>query len=326
MRSAWRDRYGGPDVVDVREIERPSPSGDQVLVKVHAASVNRADIDAILPKPKFLRLFMGIRAPREHRLGVDAAGVVEAAGPEATRFKTGDRVFGDMLSSGGGAFAEFLVARERFFEPIPEGLSFEVAATLPHSAVLALQALRLRNGRTVQAGDRVLIDGASGNVGPFAVQLAKLAGAEVTGAASAGKLDFVRSLGADHAIDYRADDYTRSGERYDWIVDVDKHHSTFRIPRALRPNGAYVSLGGNSRAILGSMLLGGPIGKLTGHPLGLMLWWKPFHPPDVRTITDLVLAGKLTPVIDRRYPLTDLVEALRWVDEGHARGKVVVIP
>ena len=182
MKAAVRYRYGPPEVVELRDVERPVPADGQVLVRVRAASVNRADLDGLKPKPGFVRLFMGLRAPRDPRIGIDAAGVVEAVGPGVTRFKAGDEVMTDMFATGRfGAFAEYVCAREKAFEPIPTGMSFEEAATLPHRRVLALQGMRMRNGRTLKPGDRVLIDGASGNVGPFAVQIAKAMGAEVTG-------------------------------------------------------------------------------------------------------------------------------------------------
>jgi NADPH:quinone reductase-like Zn-dependent oxidoreductase len=326
MKAATRERYGSVDVVEVREIEQPSPVEDQVLVRVRAASVNRADLDGLKPRPQFIRLFMGIRAPRQHRLGADVAGEVEVVGPGVTRFKPGDRVFADMFSFGAGSFAEYVCAPERAFLPIPSGLTFEDAATLPHSAVLAVQGLRLRNGRTIKAGDRVLIDGASGNVGPFAVQVAKALGAEVTGVASPEKLEFVRSLGADHVIDYRTTDYTKAGKRYDWIVDTDSHHSLFAVRRALVPGGVYVTLGGTSWPILVSLLVAPFLSRAAGKRMGLLLWWKPFNPPDVDRVTGLIAAGRVRPAIDRRYPLDQVVDALRWVDEGHARGKVLVVP
>jgi len=326
MKAAVQERYGPPEVVRVAEVERPVPSADQVLVRVHAASVNRADLDAFGPKPGFIRPFIGLRAPRNHRMGSDVAGVVESVGAGVTRFKPGERVFADLFAFGGGAFAEFACAREKAFLPIPTGMTFEDAATLPHSAVLAVQGLRLRNGRTPKPGDRVLIDGASGNVGPFAVQIAKSMGAEVTGVASTDKLDLVRSLGADHVIDYKKVNYTKTGERYDWIVDTDSHHSLFRVRRALRPNGVYVSLGGNSGSIIGGLIVGPLLSLASDKWSGLMIWWKPFKAEDVATVTDLIAAGKVKPVIDRRYPLSQIVEALRWVDDGHARGKVIVTP
>jgi len=247
-------------------------------------------------------------------------------GTTATRFKPGDQVFADLFAyvRGGGAFAEFVCAREKAFQPMAAGMTFEDAATLPHSAILALQGLRLRNGRTPEPGDKVLIDGASGNVGPFAVQIAKSMGAEVTGVCSTEKVDFVRSLGADDVIDYTKVDYTSAGERYDWIVDTDSHHSIFRVRRALRPKGVYVTLGGTSVPIFSALLLGPLISRFSDRWSGLLIWWKPFNPDDVATLKQLIAAGKLKPVIDRQFSLNEVVEALRWVDEGRARGKVVI--
>ena len=324
MKAAYHDRYGPPEVVEIREVERPTPSDGQVLVRVRAASVNRADLDGLKPKPGFVRLFMGIRAPRNHDVGIDAAGVVEEVGPNVTRFKPGDEVMTDLFAAGRfGAFAEYVCARERAFEPIPTGMSFEEAATLPHSAVLALQGMRLRDGRTFKPGDKVLIDGASGNVGPFAVQIAKAMGAEVTGVARGDKLDFVRSLGADHVIDYEKVDYTKAGERYDWIVSVDAHYPIRRARRALKPNGVYLTMGGETGTIFAAM--GGSLRSLVGDKwAGMMLWWKPMHRADVDTLKQLIAAGKLKPVIDRRYPLDQVVDALRWVEDGNARGKVII--
>jgi NADPH:quinone reductase-like Zn-dependent oxidoreductase len=324
MKAAVRDRYGPPSVVDVRDIERPVPAADEVLVRVHAASVNRADLDNLYPRWQFMRLFLGLRAPRNRRVGEDVAGVVEAVGASVTSFRVGDRVFADLFAFGQGAFAEYVAAPDRAFASMPPEMSFEEAATLPHSAVLAMQALRLRRGRQVERGDKVLVVGASGNVGPFAVQIAKARGAEVTGVASTHKLDFVRSLGADAVIDYKVVDYTATGERYDWIIDVEARHSLLRWRSALRPRGVYVALGG-SAGWFGRALLEGPAVSLaTGKRLGIMLWWKPFREDDVNALKELIAAGKLRAAIDRSYPLSDVVEALRWVDEGHARGKVIV--
>jgi NADPH:quinone reductase-like Zn-dependent oxidoreductase len=325
MRAAVRYRYGSPDVVELVEVDKPVPTGDQVLVRVHVASVNRADLDGIQPRPSFVRLFIGLRAPRHHRVGLDVAGVVEAVGDGVTRFRPGDRVFGDMYQfPDQGSFAEYVCVPERAFQPIPTGMSIENAATLPHSANLGVQSLRLRNGRTIKAGDKVLIDGASGNVGPFALQIAKSMGAEVTAVASPAKLDFVRSLGADRVIDYTTVDYTAGTERYDWIVDTDSHHSILRVRRALKPNGVYVTLGGTALPIVGGMLLGPLISAFSDRWSGLLLWWKPFHPPDIATVTQLIAAGKVRPAIDRTYPLSEVVHALKWVDDKQARGKVLV--
>lgn len=326
VKAAYQTRYGPPEVVEIREVETPAPSDDEVLVRVKSASVNRADLDALKPKPGFLRLFSGLRGPRSHGVGLDAAGVVESIGPAVTRFTPGDRVMTDMFATGqsGGAFAEYVCAREKAFQTIPDGMSFEEASTLPHSAVLALQGLRTRDGRTIRRGDRVLIDGASGNVGPFAVQIAKAMGAEVTGVASTHKLDFVRSLGADHVIDYREVDFTRAAERYDWIVAVDAHHSILRVGRALKPGGVYATMGGDTGSILAALMGSLLLSRFGNKWVGLMLWWKPMHPPDVDRLKELIADGRLRPMIDRRYPLDRVVEALRYVEDGHPVGKVVV--
>jgi NADPH:quinone reductase-like Zn-dependent oxidoreductase len=324
MKAAVRDRYGPPEVVEVRDVDRPVPSADEVLVRVRAASVNRADLDGITPSPAFVRTFMGLRAPRNHRIGLDVAGVVEAVGSSVTRFQPGDAVFSDLFLHGQGAFAEYVCASETAFETIPAGMSFEVAATLPHSAILAVQALRLRGGRSVRPGDKVVIVGASGNVGPFAVQIAKAMGAEVTGVCSADKLDLVRSLGADHLIDYRAVDYTTTGERYDWIVDTVSHSSLLAARRALRPRGVYVTLGGGMGRIAQALLLGPLLTLVSNRWTGLLIWWKPFNPPDVARLVELMATDHVAPVIDRRYPLGDIVQALRRVHDGDARGKVII--
>ena len=325
MLAAWYERYGRvADVVELRQIEKPSPGPGELLVRVVTASVNRADIDGLGPRPGFVRAFTGLRAPRSHRIGLDAAGVVESVGPDVTAFKVGDRVFADMFSYGGGAFSEFVTAPEKAFLKIPGHLSFEQAATLPHSAPLAIQGLRRRNGRTIKAGDKVLIDGASGNVGPFALQVAKSRGAEVTGVARTSKLDFVRSLGADHVIDYTKVDYTRERERYDWIVDTDSHHGIRAVRRALAPNGQYVTLGGSSRPLAAAMLVGSIVSMRSDRWSGLMLWWKPFHAPDIEAVANLIAEGKVTPAIDRRFPLTQVKEAMQWMDDGHSKGKVLV--
>jgi NADPH:quinone reductase-like Zn-dependent oxidoreductase len=325
MRAAVSKQYGGARHVEVREVDRPTATGDQVLVRVRAASVNRADLDYLEPRPKFLRLFIGIRGRRNPRIGFDVAGVVEAVGPSATCFRPGDRVYADLFPFGGGSFAEYVVAPERAFRAIPESMSFEVASTLPHSAVLAVLGLRRRNGTPVQRGDRVLIDGASGNVGPFAVQIAKARGAEVTGVSSASKADMVRELGADHVIDYRSTDYTKTGERYDLILDVDSHHGVLDARRALRPKGAYLVLGGSGWAILNAMVVGGLLSLVTDRWSGLVIWWRPFDPAAVDAVETLIAAGSVTPLIDRTYPLADVKAALERLERGEARGKLVIL-
>lgn len=325
MKAIVRDRWGGPDVVRIEEIPTPAPGPGEVLVRIHAASVNRADLDGLEPRPGFLRVFMGIRAPRARQVGIDVAGVVERTGEGATRFTPGDRVFTDLFTTGApGSFAEFIAVPERVLQPIPASMSFEVASTLPHSAILALQGLRTRSGQTVGPGSKVLIGGASGNVGPFAVQIAKHLGADVTGVARTEKLDFVRSLGADHVIDYTATDYTATGDRYDWIMDTDSHQPMRHVRRALQDGGRYLTLGGDSLPIAAALLAGPILSIGSSRRAGLMLWWKPFHPPDVARISELVETGAVTPSIDRRFPLSETADALRWVDDGQAHGKVVV--
>ena len=326
MKAAVRDRYGPPEVVRVEEVPTPVPVGDQVLVRVAAASVNRSDLDGLYPRWQFTRTFSGLRAPRERALGLDVAGTVEAVGPDATRFRTGDRVFGDLFSFGMGAFAEYVCAPEAALAGLPDELSFEHAATLPHAAILAIQGLRYRGGATVQAGDRVLVAGASGNVGPFAVQIAKHRGAHVTGTARTEKLDFVRALGVDEVLDYTTTDWTTAGDRYDWILDVEARQSVLRARRALKRGGHYVSLGAPSLLIFDGMLVGPVVGRATGRSMSLLLWWKPFKGEDVAALLDLVAAGGIAPQVDRTYPLAEVVEALRYVDEGRSRGKVLVIP
>jgi NADPH:quinone reductase-like Zn-dependent oxidoreductase len=231
-----------------------------------------------------------------------------------------------MVLYGQGAFAEYVCTRERAFLPIPDAMSFDDAATLPHSAVLAVQGLRLQDGRTIGPGDKVMIVGASGNVGPFAVQIAKARGGEVTGVCRAEKVDFVRSLGADHVIDYTTTDYTRPAERFDWIEDVDAHHSIARFRGALKPGGVYLAMGGSSAWLFQTLALWPFVGRRGGGSMGLLLGWKPFKQEDVETITGLIAAGKLTPVIDRTFPLDEIVDALRYVEAGRAKGKVVILP
>jgi NADPH:quinone reductase-like Zn-dependent oxidoreductase len=326
MLAALRERYGGLEQVELRDLPRPTPVGDEVLVRMVAASVNRADLDLLGPRPAFVRLAFGVRAPRDHGLGCDLAGTVEAVGPDVTRFKPGDTAFGDMFSFGLGAFAEFKCAPERALLTVPSGIDLETAATLPHAGVLAVQSLRRRDGRTVEPGDLVLVDGASGSVGPFAIQIAKALGAEVTGVCSAEKVEFVRALGADRVIDYASIDVTTGRARYDWILDVDSHHPILRWRRVLKAGGTYVTLGGSTPRLLAAMTVGPVISMATKRSMGLMLWWKPFRAEDVSTLTDLIASGKLTSAIDRRYPLSEVLDALRYVADGSPRGKVVVVP
>ena len=324
MKTVWRDRWGGPEVLELRDVETPVPTGDQVLVKVQAASVNRADLDWMLPKLGWIaRLFLGLRRPRRHTLGIDVAGIVEAVGPEAGKLEPGDRVFGDLIHFGMASFAEYACVPERALQVMPDGLSFEDAATLPHSALLAIMGFKPYWGQDLRRGDSVMIVGASGNVGPFAVQIAKARGLHVTGVCRTAKVEFVRSLGADAVIDYTTTDYTKTGP-YDRIVDVDAHRSIFGYRKTLKPGGVYISMGGNGIWILSFFIAALTFNLGRGKHLGLMPGWRAFHPDDVAILRSLIADGTIQPRIDRRYPLAEVASALRDVNEGRNRGKIVV--
>ena len=323
MKAIVRSGYGSPDILRLEEVPTPVPGDGEVLVRIRAASVNRADVDYLTGKPAITRAVMGLRRPKILRMGLDAAGEVEAVGSGVTRLKPGDRVYADLTQHGQGAFAEFACAAERAWQPIPAGISFEQASAVPQSAILALEGLGGRDG--VRPGDRVLINGASGCVGPFAVQMAKAAGAEVTGVSSTAKLDFVRSLGANHVIDYTVEDYTRNGKLYDRILDSAGNRSVSAVRRALTPNGIYQSFGGPSTwRILHTLVVGWLISLFGGRKVGLMIAWKPNDPGEMAILGEMLEAGTLVPVIDRRYPLSETADALRYMAAGKARGKLVI--
>ncbi len=321
MKAIVRSSYGSPDVLKLREIAKPVVKDDEVLVRVRASSLNAADLDYLYGRPRIARLATGMRRPRNRVLGLDVAGRVEAVGRKVTAFRPGDEVYGDMTAFGYGAFAEYLAAPARAFARKPREMTFEDAATLPQAAVIALQGLRSR--RPVRTGDRVLVNGASGNVGPFAVQIAKSLGAHVTGVCSASKMDFVRSLGADHVIDYAREDFTRGSERYDRILDVVGRHSIIDCRRALTPNGVYVMAGGSVSHMLQAVFLGTLMPMIGRRRVGV-LWWKPFKKEDVAYLEGLAASGDLIPAIDRRFTLDQVADALRYLDGRHARGKVVI--
>ena len=304
------------------DIDRPALAHDGVLVRVRAASLNQADLDYLTGTPLLTRMGTGFRKPRNRGLGLDAAGQVEAVGTDVTQFVPGDEVFGDLTQYGYGAFAEYAAAPESAWAKKPTGMTFEQAATVPQAAILALQGLR--GNRAIGPGDRVLINGASGNVGPFAVQIAKSFGAHVTGVCSTAKMDFVRGLGADDVIDYTRDDYTRSGQRYDWILDVAGNRSILECRRALARGGVYVMVGGPTKRILGALVLGPLISLAGSRTMGLLWGWKPFRLEDVAVLTELIDAGALVPAIDRTFRLDEVPEALRYLAARQARGKLVV--
>jgi NADPH:quinone reductase-like Zn-dependent oxidoreductase len=324
MRAVVYTNYGPPDVLEVKDIKKPEPNDDQVLVKVHAAAVNPYDWHFIRGTPYMMRMMMGgLRKPKDPRIGVDYAGTVEAVGKNVTRFKPGDEVFGNRT----GAFADYLCARaDRAIALKPANITFEQAAGVPVAGLTALQGLR-DHGK-VQPGQKVLINGASGGVGTFAVQIAKALGAEVTGVCSTRNVDLVRSLGADHVIDYTKEDFTKGDERYDVILDNVGTQPLSGFRRVLKPNGICVIIGGggpNDGKWVGPMarpIKAKLMSPFISQKIGMMM--AQGNPDDLKLIADLMQAGKVTTVIDRTYPLSEIREAVRYVEAGRARGKVII--
>lgn len=318
MKAIVYTEYGSPDVLHLKEIPKPVPTDDELLIKVHAVSINGSDKENLIGKPLYVRL-AGLQKPRHQILGSDIAGRVEAVGRNIRDFQVGDDIFGEILGYHGG-FAEYVCAPEKTFAKKPAGMTFEEAAAIPQAGVIALQGIRLKG--QVQPGQKVLINGAGGSAGPFAVQLAKLAGAEVTGVDNGGKLDFLRSLGVDHVIDYTREDFTKNGKQYDLILDVIAHRSAFAYARALRPKGTYFFVGGSVAVLFQALLLGPLIKAATGKTIRLLA--VPQNREDLVSITALCETGQVRPIIDRRYPLDQVPEALRYVSEGRQKGKVVI--
>jgi len=316
MKAIVYTEYGPPDVLQLKEVERPTPKDDEVLVKVHAASVVWADLALVTGQPFMARLSSGLLEPKYRIPGIDVAGRVEAVGGHAKRFQPGDEVFGDLYESGYGAFAEYARAREDALALKPANITFEEAAAVPQAAVVALQGLRDKG--QIQPGQKVLINGASGGNGTFAVQIAKSFGAQVTGVCSTSHLDLVRSIGADHVIDYTQEDFTQSEQRYDLILDIVANRSVSDYMRALGPKGIYVAVAFNS----GAMFLG-PLISMVGSKKVVQLSHSS-NEKDLVFMKELLEAGKVVPVIDRTYPLSEVAEALRYYGEGHSRGKVVI--
>jgi NADPH:quinone reductase-like Zn-dependent oxidoreductase len=313
--------YGSPDVVRLEDMPKPTPADNEVLVKVHAASVNPLDWHYLEGTPYLVRMDAGFGKPQNPRLGVDFAGTVEAVGKNVTRFKPGDEVFGGKF----GAFAEYVTIREDWSLALkPSNVSFEQAASVPIAGITALQALRDKG--QIHAGLKVLINGASGGVGTFAVQIAKSFGAEVTGVCSTRNVDLVRSIGADHVIDYTREDFIQGAQHYDLIVDNVGTHSLLEYKRVLNPKGIYVMIGsttpGNWFGWLVTPIEGLMLSPFVSQKFGMML--AELNREDLARLGDLMQSGKVTPVIDRRYKLSETPEALRYLEKGHARGKVVL--
>lgn len=312
--------YGTPDVLKLQEVEQPSPKDDEVRVKVHAASINSWDWDLLRGKPFLYRLLFGLFKPKNAIIGSDISGRIEAVGKNIQHFQPGDAVMGDVSGSGFGAFAEYICVPENALVLKPATMAFEEAAAIPQAAVLALQGLRDKG--KIKMGQKVLINGAGGGVGTFAVQIAKSFGAEVTGVDSTGKLDMLRSIGADHVIDYTKADFTKNRQRYDLILDVVAYRSIFDIKRALSAGGNYVVIGGSIARMLQVLLLG-PFMAITGNKKMGMLAHKP-NQEDLNFINELFKSGKVVPVIDSIYRLNEAPEAFRYFGAGNTKGKLVI--
>jgi NADPH:quinone reductase-like Zn-dependent oxidoreductase len=332
MKAIVCTKYGTPDVLELREVEKPTPNEDEALVKVHAASLNAADLEIL--RGTWSARISGPLKPTHKILGSDIAGRIEAVGRNVKHFRPGDEIWGDLsFPLGFGAFAEYVCVPENALRLKPARMTFEEAAAVPSAGANALQNLRgvgssspsflLSDKGKIQPGQKVLINGAGGGVGTFAVQIAKSFGAEVTGVDSLSKLDMLRSLGADHVIDYTQEDFTKSGQRYDFILDVVASRSIFDYKRALSPSGVFVMVGGSGGAILQAFLLG-PLISMTGNKKMGIVMWKPNNQEDLAILEELFEAGKVVPIIDRRYPLSETAEALQYLEEGHARGKIVI--
>ncbi len=318
MKAIVYTKYGPPDVLQLQEIEKPSPKENEVLVKVHAASANALDWRQFtLPLIVVRMMRAGLHEPKDKSLGGDVAGRVEAVGGNVKRFQPGDEVFG----IGRGAFAEYVCTSEDKLVRKPANVSFEAAATVPIAALTALQGLR-DHGK-IQRGQKVLINGAGGGVGTFAVQIAKSFGADVTAVCSTRNQDVARSIGADHVIDYTKEDFTKSEQRYDLILGINGYHSIFEYRRALKPNGIYVWIGGSLAQFFQVLPLGPLLSRLGNRKMQGMMT-RP-NQEDLVFLKELLETGKVVPVIDRRYPLAGVAEAIKYLVEGHPRGKVVIV-
>jgi NADPH:quinone reductase-like Zn-dependent oxidoreductase len=320
MKAIVCTEYGPPDVLQLKEVDKPFPKDDEVLVKVHAASVNAADLEIL--RGDWSARFGGPLRPQHKIPGSDLAGRVEAVGGNVKQFQLGDDVWGDLsFPYGYGTFAEYVCVSENALTLKPASMPFKEASTYPQAAIISLQSLR--NKGKVQPGQKVLINGAGGGMGTFAVQLAKYYGAEVTGVDSASKLDMLRSIGADHVIDYAQEDYTKSGQRYDLILDVVAYRSVFDYPRALNPEGIFMIVGGSLSSFLQILTLGTLISKMGTKKLGLNVY-EPNKKEDLAFLAELFESGDVVPVIDRRYPLSEVPEALRYLKEEPHLGKIVI--
>lgn len=319
MQAIVNTQYGSPDVLQLKEIERPTPKDNEVLIKIHAAAVNAADWHLLRADPFLVRLQFGLFKPKHTILGADIAGRVEAVGRDVKGFKVGDDVFGDTSGSGWGGFAEYVCAREEALARKPANISFEEAAAAPMAAVTALQGLR-KGG--IKPGQKVAINGASGGVGTFALQIAKALGAEVTAVCSTRNVDLARSLDADHVIDYTREDFTKNGKKYDLILATNGYHPLADYQNALSPTGRYVMTGGANAQIMEAMLYG-PLKSRNGKQQMGNLLAKP-NQRDLEYIAELLATGTVKSVIVKRYPLAETADAIRFIEAGRAQGKIVI--
>jgi NADPH:quinone reductase-like Zn-dependent oxidoreductase len=320
MKAFICEKYGAPEVIQIEDVEKPTPSEDEILVKVYAASINVEDLDYLRGKAWMVRILGPIK-PKYKTLGFDVSGKIEKIGGNVKQFQPSDEVIGNLFNYGFGAFAQYVCAPEKAFMLKPERMTFEEAATIPSRAILAVQGLCSK--RKIQSGQKVLINGAGGGVGPFAIQIAKSFGAEVTAVDSTKKLKMLRSIGADHVIDYTREDFTKNGKFYDLIFDVAGYHSIFDYKRALSPEGIYAMIGGSKSTIFQALFLG-PLISITGRKKMGLVGWNPNKKEDLEFVIELIEAGKVIPIIDRCYPLSEAVEAFRYFEEGQPEGKVVI--
>jgi NADPH:quinone reductase-like Zn-dependent oxidoreductase len=327
MKAIVYTKYGTPDVLEIKEVEKPVPTDNEVLVKIYASSINYNALGMIRGEPFLIRFWCGLLKPKFKTPGNDIAGKVEAIGKNIIRFRPGDEVYGDIFECGFGAFAEYVCVREKVLSLKPKNLTFEEAAAVPEAALVALHALRDKG--KIQKGKKILIYGASGGIGTFALQIAKSFGAEVTGICSTRNLDLVSSIGADYVIDYTKEDFTKNGKLYDLIVSIAGYRSIFDYKRALSPNGIYVCIGGAMKGpkamsqIFQAMLLGPLISKFGKKKIGILPVMPSTH-KDLTFIKELIETGKVKPVINRTYSLDKTAEALRYYEDRHAQGKIVI--
>jgi NADPH:quinone reductase-like Zn-dependent oxidoreductase len=320
MKALYYEKYGSIDNFSIKEVEKPIPADGEVLVKIHATSVNSWDWDLVLGKPKIYRLLFGLFKPKYNIIGIDLAGTVEAVGNGVKDFKVGDEVYGDVNESGFGAFAEYTCAYERLLAPKPTGISFEEAAALPHGAVMALQSLASNGG--IQEGEHVLINGAGGSTGPFVLQMAKRQGAIVTCVDKEEKFDLLRSLGADHLIDYTQEDFTNTGNKYDLIINLVAGKTVSEYLRSLKPGGAVCIVGGKVTKVLIAALAGLVTSRLFSKKL-LVLGLKAGR-ESLEKLNAMIEADELKIIIDKSYPLEEVPKALQYLGEGRSIGKLVV--